>query len=101
MSFLNKIFGSATDYKKLKEDGALILDVRSKAEFMDGHIPGSVNIPLDNLEASLKKLPSYKGSIITCCRSGMRSSAAASLLNKKGIVAVNGGAWTSLIKKLQ
>lgn len=101
MSFLDKIFGSATNYKKLKEEGALILDVRSKAEFMDGHIPGSVNIPLDNLEASLKKLPAYKGAIITCCRSGMRSSAAAALLNKKDIAAVNGGAWTSLVKKLQ
>ncbi|HAB27890.1 MAG TPA: sulfurtransferase, partial [Xanthomarina gelatinilytica] len=38
--------------------------------------------------------------VIACCASGMRSASAASVLNKHGIEAVNGGGWSSLQKKL-
>ena len=61
--------GPAVDYKGLLADGAIIVDVRSKGEFAAGHIKGSVNIPLDTLSASLKKLPNKEKVVITCCAS--------------------------------
>ena len=50
--------GPKVDYKELIKNGAQIVDVRTKAEYQQGHIKGSINIPLNNLSnhyASLKK----------------------------------------------
>ena len=91
----------ATDYAQLIKQGAIIIDVRSKGEYAGGHISGSLNIPLDQLNNSLNKLKDKNGTIITCCASGMRSSSAKTLLISKGYTAVyNGGGWSSLQKKL-
>ncbi len=97
---LKKLFGGTdtTDYGKLISEGAVILDVRSGAEFAQGHIKNAMNIPVDQLERSLKKLGKNQ-LIITCCASGMRSSSAKSLLESKGYTNVyNAGSWTSLRK---
>lgn len=63
----------------------LILDVREPDEFVGelGHIPGSVLIPLGQLEARLGELPRDK-TIIAVCKSGRRSARAAELLLAKG-----------------
>jgi phage shock protein E len=102
ISFIKNIFtgGSQTDYKELKKNGAIILDVRSKGEYQGGHIKDSINIPLDTLGTQISKLDKNKA-IITCCASGMRSSSAKSLLESKGFLQVfNGGGWSSLNGKL-
>ena len=89
-----------TDYKELLKNGAFIVDVRTKNEYKDGHIKGSINIPLDTLSSQLAKLKKDK-LIITCCASGMRSASAKSILKLKGYTAIyNGGAWTSLQNKI-
>jgi len=54
----------------------LLLDVRQPEEYEDGHIPGAMLIPLGELEARQKELERDK-KIITYCRSGHRSIAAA------------------------
>lgn len=96
---LEKIFGSKQeDFKQLVTDGATIVDVRSPAEFSDGHIPGAVNIPVDQLQDAISR---FKGkTVITCCRSGARSDTAARILNAAGVNAINGGPWRSLYKKI-
>ena len=102
LKFLKKIFGKSltTDFKQLKNDGAVIVDVRSIAEFKQGHIKGSLNIPVDTLQNNLAGLKS-KRAVITCCASGMRSRMAVTILKKNGIEnAYNGGAWTSLQDKI-
>ena len=71
--------GVRTDYKALMQNGAQIIDVRTKAEFQQGHIKESVNIPLNNLSNHVTKLKK-ETPIIVCCASGMRSSSAKSLL---------------------
>lgn len=102
---LNKIkeilgFGPATDYAKLVKEGAQIIDVRTTGEFQSGHIRGSINIPLNNLESKLSKIKKDKP-VITCCASGMRSASAKSILKSRGYNEVyNGGGWTSLQRKL-
>lgn len=94
-------FGSKIDFAQLIQEGAIILDVRSKSEYQSGHIKGSINISVDTLGRNLGKLK--KGStIITCCASGMRSASAKSILLSNGFDQVhNGGSWNSLQNKIR
>jgi rhodanese-related sulfurtransferase len=78
----------------------LVLDVRTPAEYVgDGHIAGSVLIPVDELPARLNEVPS--DTPIACfCRSGNRSQTACSTLAAAGfsdLYNVEGGirAWVS------
>lgn len=102
MSFLKKLFGMgpAVNYAELLENGAQIIDVRSKGEYSGGHIKGSVNIPLDSLQHNLSKIKKDKP-VITCCASGMRSATAKNILKSSGFSEVyNGGGWMGLQSKL-
>jgi rhodanese-related sulfurtransferase len=100
---LKKLFGLGpkVDYTNLVKQGAIILDVRSKAEYLGGHIKGSTNIPVDTLRNNLSKLKDKNQPIITCCASGMRSASAKSILKSIGYSQVyNGGGWSSLKNKI-
>ena len=100
---IKKLLGirSKTNYQELMKHGAIIVDVRSPAEFAGGHIENSINIPVNELVNSLSKLKNKKQTIICCCASGMRSGMVKKSLQSKGYTAVyNGGGWTSLRKKL-
>ncbi len=93
--------GTKTDYAQLIKNGALILDVRSKGEFAGGHIKGSLNIPVDQLQKNLQQLKDKNRTIITCCASGMRSASAKNILKSNSYAEVyNGGGWMSLQNKL-
>jgi rhodanese-related sulfurtransferase len=102
LGFLKKLFGgSSTDYRALMDKGAVIIDVRSAAEFRDGHIPGSRNIPLEQVGAKAAELKKAGKPVITVCRSGNRSGMAKAKLRAAGIDEVyNGGGWQSLITKI-
>ena len=96
----NLLFGKSVDYKQLMLNGAIILDVRSKSEFINGNINGSKNIPLDTLTTNIVKLKKDTP-IITCCASGMRSAAAKNILKSNGFNEVfNGGSWMTLRNKI-
>ncbi len=100
---IKKIFGLGpkVDYVQLMKNGAVIIDVRTKAEFQGGHIRGSINIPLQVLESNLSKIKKDKP-VITCCASGMRSASAKGILKSKGFTEVyNGGGWNNLQYKIQ
>lgn len=93
-------FGSKANYAQLVEQGAVIIDVRTKAEYQQGHIKGSQNIPLNNLSNHYSKLKKDKP-IIICCASGMRSAQAKNILKSNGYTEVyNGGGWNSLQNKI-
>ncbi|MFB9053990.1 rhodanese-like domain-containing protein [Formosa undariae] len=92
-------FGPKLDYAQLVKEGAIILDVRTKGEFQQGHIKGAQNMPLNNLSTEASKLSKTK-TIITCCASGMRSAQAKKVLTANGFTAVNGGGWSSLQGKI-
>ncbi|HLP22211.1 MAG TPA: rhodanese-like domain-containing protein [Chitinophagales bacterium] len=92
--------GPKTDYKELVKNGATIVDVRTKAEYQQGHIKGSLNIPLNNLSNHYSKLNKTKP-VITCCASGVRSAQAKSILKSNGFADVhNGGGWAGLNSRL-
>lgn len=61
--------------------GALLLDVRSPEEFASGHIPGSRNLPLEQL---LEALHSLQSPIVTICATGSRAGLAAEVLAYEG-----------------
>jgi len=70
-----------------------VLDVRTAREHEDRSIPGSVNIPLDQLQRRLDDVP-RGGRLVVHCASGYRSSIACSLLaraGRKGVVDLVGG----------
>ena len=94
-------FGPKTDFVQLMRQGAVILAVRTKAEFNGGHIKGSKNIPLNSLGHDLKKIGKKNVPVITCCASGMRSASAKNILLSAGFVEVhNGGGWRNLQNKI-
>jgi len=100
MSLLKRLFGgTSVDFAELVKRGAVIIDVRTPAEYKGGYINGSVNIPLQSLQANLGKIPKNK-TIITCCASGMRSGSAKSILKSAGYDVHNGGGWTTLRSKI-
>jgi len=66
-------------------DDVVILDVRSKEEFNQGHIAGAINVSYDNVEANLGKLTKYqKSKIVVYCRSGRRAGIAEQVLVENG-----------------
>jgi rhodanese-related sulfurtransferase len=65
----------------------ILVDVRTPEEYAEGHIAGSVNIPLQGLESRLAELPTDRP-IVFYCRSGNRSAQAASILQGAGFAPV-------------
>lgn len=65
----------------------VVVDVRSTEEYAIAHIPGSLNIPLDDLPSRLQDLPDT--TLYVLCGSGKRSSQAARILTDRGYKAVN------------
>lgn len=92
----------AVDVKQgaaLQSQGALLIDVRTPGEFVQGHAPGATLIPLDQLQQRLGELRgAHDQPIALICRSGNRSGQAQVILEKAGFtkaVNVEGGmiAW--------
>jgi hypothetical protein len=89
-------FGPKIDIEALIAQGATVVDVRTLAEFKDGHFKGSINLPLQTLGSQMNKLKKDQV-IITCCRSGSRSGMARRQLKAAGFMQVyNGGPWNNL-----
>jgi len=99
-SFLKKFFGPSTDFKALKEAGAIIIDVRSPQEFDSGHIHGSRNIPINIIQREINTIKKLNKPIITVCQSGTRSGMAKSILKAAGVEVYNGGSWFGLRNKI-
>lgn len=67
----------------INDSGAVVLDVRTPAEFAAGHLPNARNIPLGELDKRAGELPANKP-VLVCCTSGVTSSRAAGVLRKAG-----------------
>ena len=65
------------------EQGAIIVDVRTPKEFASGHVPGALNIPIEELAKSVARVPKNK-TLVVYCASGNRSGKATALLRQKG-----------------
>ncbi len=100
MKIWDFLFGSKINFKELIDQGALILDVRTPAEYRTGNIKGSMNISAEQVPATVSDFIKMKKTIITVCRSGARSGMAADYLRSAGVDVHNGGAWNSLQKRI-
>jgi rhodanese-related sulfurtransferase len=73
----------------------LLLDVRTAEEFAAGHIPGAVNMPLDELRERLRELPAGR-EVVAYCQVGQRGYLATRVLLQAGIRAANlAGGYTT------
>ena len=83
----NQLRGQASFEKEFQDNGQ-ILDVRTPQEFQDGHVEGSINIPLCELRSRLDQLDKNKP-IDVMCAIGKRSYYAQRLLLQEGFEHVN------------
>ena len=68
-----------------EETGYILLDVRTREEYAQAHIPGAICIPNETIgEEALPELPDKAQLILVYCRSGNRSRQAAGKLAKLG-----------------
>lgn len=76
------------ELEKAQEQGAYLVDVRTKDEFSCGSIPGFINLPLNELRSRMSELPKGK-EIILSCHSGQRSYIAQRMLLQHGFKVKN------------
>ena len=83
---------SSDEFERLIEDrNVQRLDVRTVAEYSEGHIPGSININIldDNFSSAADEVLDKSLPVAVYCKSGRRSRNAARLLVKKGYTVYN------------
>lgn len=80
----------------LKNNEGTIVDVRTTGEYMGGHIPGSINIPVGELLQRVDELTDLKQPLILCCASGGRSAMAKHMLAEQKFECVDAGSWISI-----
>lgn len=115
MSFLSSIasmLGASSfgpdefDALTAQHPAAILLDVRTRNEYVQGHLEGSTLIPLDQLTASLHQIAETQVPIVVICHSGSRASTAASALRRIGkqdVYVLAGGLsyWSSQRRRLE
>lgn len=73
-------------YRRLALGGSVVLlDVRTETEFAAGHIPGSLLIPLHELESRVAEVPNSGTPVAVICQQGQRSASACQLLAEHGL----------------
>ncbi len=77
----------------MKKNKQIVIDVRNTDQFANGHAPGSINIPLPELENRLDEIRKRKDPIVVVCGGGTRNGKAHELLNQHHIENTAGGSW--------
>lgn len=97
LSFFKRFFQKNNEgVEHALQNGAVIVDVRTKSEYEQGHVAGSKNIPLNEIKLKIAFIRKWNKPVITVCRSGSRSAMAKGFLHEAGIEVYDGGTWTSL-----
>ena len=71
-------------YLKEMDSNTVLIDVRTKEEYAEGHIPGSINIELDEIEKIVDIIKDKNSHIYIYCRSGHRSGIALNKVKELG-----------------
>ena len=102
------IFGYTRMFLKGRSTGKLkdilptakIIDVRSAAEYKEARFPGAVNVPVERLAKSAKKLGDPNDPVVVYCASGARARQAARTLRMMGFRKVHVGGTLAAMQKL-
>lgn len=70
--------------KMRNRNGAVLLDVRTREEYAQAHIPGGINIPLTEIQMVAERIPAKSTPLFVHCLSGVRSRQAVRLLKQYG-----------------
>ena len=83
----------------IRQQNALVIDVRTEEEFLSGHLEKAVNIPLQTIgQKILQVYPDKERPIVLYCRSGNRSQQAFNILKNLGYKNIyNGGGYEELL----
>lgn len=77
----------------MRESKKTIIDVRNADQYEKGHAPGSINIPLPEMESRLDEIRKMKDPIVVVCGGGTRNGKAHELLKQHKIESIAGGSW--------
>ena len=85
----------------IMDNNTVLIDVRTKTEFLSGHLEKAINIPHTEIEKKINSITKDTAQqIVLYCRSGRRSGIAQKALMKMGYKnVVNGGSYKDLIKQ--
>jgi len=78
----------ARSAKRLADEGAVLLDVREDGEYDEEHAPGALHIPYEQLAQRMSEVPRGRD-VVVYCAAGVRSSLAASMLERAGHDPIN------------
>lgn len=77
------------NFEEIKPKEYTIIDVRSRREYRENHLNGSINIPLPDVKRNIEKYVQDKNKkILVCCQSGFRSAKAVEILENLGYTSV-------------
>ncbi|MDX3113883.1 rhodanese-like domain-containing protein [Streptomyces scabiei] len=91
----------AADEARTRLHELTVIDVRTPGEYAGGHLPGALNIPLDQIQRALPDIrhATHRGDVLVVCASGARSENACKILAENGVPAVTlsggTGAWAA------
>jgi len=91
----------SAEIKEYLAKDAVILDVRTLAEWNEGHIEQAKNIVLNLIPLEIEQIKAWKKPVIAVCRSGARSGQATQFLTQNGVDVINGGPWQNVAEHLE
>lgn len=98
MSIFSFIGLDIIDIKKALRQGAVIIDVRTAAAYEEERIPGSANIPIDEIAGNIERLIMIDKPILFCSNSGAINTMAIQMMKNHQFYKVyNGGHWRRLL----
>src|SRR4030095_7411624 len=97
MSLLSILGLSNAKLKEALRRGAIVIDIRTAAEFDRGKVRDSINIPVDRININLKRMVQMKRPIIICSNSDSENERVIDVLKANGVTEIyNGGRWTKI-----
>ena len=105
LGFSSPLLAASAEQQALTQmalPGAVVLDVRSPAEFAEGHLAQATLLPLEQVASRIGEVvPDKATPVVVYCRSGRRSAMALATLNKLGYQnVVNGGGFEGLSRAI-
>lgn len=86
----------------LKNPDATLIDVRSPMEYAAEQLPGSINIPVEQIQLQAMEIQKMNKPVMVFCRSGARSGMALAILKQAGVTEIyNGGSIYDLMPIVQ